>query len=137
MPAKLRIDGLAEFTQALYDMPQSLSTDSRPLVHQTAEEAKTEIFDAYPDRTGKLRDGLTVTHQDDSESTVSTVRNTAPHADMFEHGTQARHTALGANRGTMPPGHVFVPIAMRKRRALQAQLIALLTREGFTVTGNG
>jgi hypothetical protein len=32
------------------------------------------------------------------------VINRAKHAAIFENGTQARHTAIGANRGSMPPG---------------------------------
>jgi hypothetical protein len=64
------------------------------------------------------------------------VVNRSPHAWMFENGTQARHTAIGANRGAMPPGHVFIRIAIIKRKQMYAQLRGLLERHGLKVTGH-
>ena len=56
-------------------------------------------------RTGKLRDSTTVAPLVRGELiTGAVIKNTAKYARIFEHGTQVRHTALGANRGAMPPG---------------------------------
>jgi hypothetical protein len=55
---------------------------------------------------------------------------------MFENGTMVRHTRIGANRGAMPPGHVFVPTAIRHRAAMYRNLRDMLEREGLLVTGN-
>ena len=35
----------------------------------------------------------------------------------------------------MPPGRIFIPIAMRQRRLMTNALIALVQRAGFTVNG--
>ena len=43
------------------------------------------------------------------------VINRAQHACIFEKGTQARHTDLDADRGTMPAGNVFIPRAIKHR----------------------
>jgi hypothetical protein len=66
------------------------------------------------------------------------VRNPAKHAAIFEFGTQARHTKLGANRGSMPPGHVFLPIVQQRRRTMYLRLKDMLVRFGFNqVFGDG
>jgi hypothetical protein len=64
------------------------------------------------------------------------VKSTAKHAALFEIGTQARHTNIGANRGSMPPGKIFVPVVVRKRRAMYERLKELLVRHGAKVNGN-
>ena len=64
------------------------------------------------------------------------VTNTSPHAWMFENGTQVRHTRIGANRGAMPPGHVFIPEAERQRRQMFGAFKDMLEREGLVVTGD-
>ncbi len=116
-------DGLEEFRAQLRALPAELA-------------AEAEIDAAYPERAGALRKGLTVKHETSAFGATAIVRNTAPHAEEFENGTQARHTALGANRGAMPPGHVFVPIITRHRRAMYQALGAMLTRVGFVVSGS-
>jgi hypothetical protein len=55
---------------------------------------------------------------------------------MFENGTQARHTALGASRGAMPPGHVFIPVAAAERRAMYKDLAQVVADEGLEVSGD-
>ena len=61
------------------------------------------------------------------------VRNRNPLAGIFEYGTQARHTKIGANRGSMPPGHVFVPRMQQARVVLVSRLAALVERHGLVV----
>ena len=63
------------------------------------------------------------------------LKSSAPHAWLFEHGSQARHNDIGANRGSMPPGNIFGPIAGRARRRMNEQFVAMLERNGLTVTG--
>lgn len=64
---------------------------------------------------------------------AAAVKNTAKHAHLYENGTQTRQTKIGANRGAAPPGRVFVPIMIRKRRELHGELVALVRRAGFEV----
>ena len=65
------------------------------------------------------------------------VKNVAPHANIFENGTQARHTRIGANRGSMPPGHVFVPRIVRARHRLTQELKDMVARTtGAQVSGD-
>lgn len=135
MSAKLTIHGLAEFQQALREMPEHLAAEAQTIVIAAAENAKQEITEAYPTRVGgELRSHMRVRHQAVGPlHTRSIVDNTSHLANWFEFGTQARHTRLGANRGSMPPGHVFVPIAAAARRRMEATLIELILREGFVV----
>jgi hypothetical protein len=78
-----------------------------------------------------------VSHQDKGRfSAGAIVKNTAKHAWIFENGTQARHNDLGANRGSMPPGHVFIPAVIKRRRIMYQQLRALLERHGLKVSGD-
>jgi hypothetical protein len=134
---QLRFDGLAELRAALRELPSDLTSEASHIVEGAANSAAADIKPAYPVRTGHLRDGLTVTHFDQGKfSTGAIVKNTAPHAFMFENGTQVRHTDIGANRGSMPPGHVFIPRVIRARRRMYEELKALLVRSGLQVSGD-
>lgn len=134
---RIRFDGLDELKQALRQLPAELTAEASGIVDGAANEAMREIVDKYPTRTGNLKDGVTVTHFEGARfSAGAIVKNTAKHAFIFEHGTQARHTDLGANRGSMPPGHVFVPIVIRKRRAMYERLKTLLVSKGLVVSGD-
>lgn len=136
MSASVKWNGLDELRAALRTLPADLTAEASFLVEGAANGAAAEIKAAYPVRTGTLRDGLIVSHREKGKfSAGAIVKNTSKHAWLFESGTQARHTALGANRGSMPPGHVFLPIVIRKRRQLYGQLKALLQRHGLTVRG--
>jgi hypothetical protein len=114
----------------------SATGEAGHIVEATANGAASSIRSSYPVRTGNLRDHVTVEAQMSGFSAGAIVINRAKHAAIFENGTQARHTAIGANRGSMPPGHVFVPIVIRKRRQMYEQLKDLLTRSGLQVSGN-
>jgi hypothetical protein len=63
------------------------------------------------------------------------VRNRAKHASLFEYGTAARRWANGKRTGQMPAGHVFIPIAMQRRRIMVAALIDLIESTGLHVSG--
>ena len=64
------------------------------------------------------------------------VKSTAKHAYIFENGTQVRKNAKGANRGAMPPGRVFVPTVIRKRKQMLQELKYLLVQAGLDVRGD-
>lgn len=134
---RLVFEGLNELKAALRDLPDNLIGEASNIVEGAANGAATEIRSKYPHRTGNLRDGVTVTHFDGGRfSAGAIVKNTAKHAHIFEIGTQARHTAIGANRGSMPPGHVFVPAVIKARRGMFAALKDLLVRNGLVVSGD-
>jgi hypothetical protein len=126
--------GLEELKQQLRDLPAALAGEAGSIVLGAADGARADMH--YPRRTGDLADHLTITKVTTGPfGAGAVVRNTSKHASLFENGTQARHTAIGANRGTMPPGHVFIPAVIRHRRAMYAQLTDLLVRHGLIVSG--
>ena len=135
MSVTLQWDGLDAFKAELEMLPESITKESDPIVQAAAKEAAIEIKEAYPVRTGTLRNRVFVSRIDKGKDFAGAiVKNTAPHAHLFENGTQARHTDIGANRGSMPPGHVFVPRVIRHRRAMYAKLKTLLVKYGAVVS---
>jgi hypothetical protein len=137
MSVTLHWDGLSEFRADLEHLPEGLTTDSDPIVASAANGAAADIRAGYPKRTGNLKKNVFVSRLDKGKDFAGyIVKNPAPHAFIFENGTQARHTAIGANRGSMPPGHVFVPAVIRRRRAMYLQLKALLVTYGLVVSGD-
>lgn len=132
----LRMEGLKELRQALRDLPEHLRDEARDIVLNRAETARAAVDAAYPERTGRLKRGLTLKTEYSAFGVSVLLRNRAPHAHLFEYGTQARHTSIGANRGSMPARPTFIPIVSRQRRAMYEELIELLRREGLTVMGN-
>lgn len=134
---RLVFDGLDDLRTQLRDLPSELTGEASHLVEGAANGAATDIKGAYPVRTGNLRDGLTVTHFSGGKfSAGALVKNTAKHSWLFENGSQARHTSIGANRGSMPAGHVFIPIVMRARRQMYEALKLMLVRHGLAVSGD-
>jgi hypothetical protein len=130
-------NGLAELREALRNLPAELTAEASHVVEGAANAAAADIKAAYPVRTGNLRDHVFVSHRDKGRfSAGAVVKNTAKHAHLFEVGTQARHNSLGANRGSMPPGNVFIPAMIKRRRVMYEQLKALLERHGLRATGD-
>jgi hypothetical protein len=129
--------GLEEYRAELARLPDDCTGEAANLIEAAANGVAHDIKAAYPARTGKLRDKVTVTHVPSGGrlKTGSVIKNTARHAAVFEHGSQARHTSLGANRGSMPPGKVFVPRIVRARRTLTQQLKDMVARHGAKVSG--
>jgi hypothetical protein len=139
MSATVRIDGIEEQRRAWLALPRTLAGNSQPVVTDAAQVAAAEIRAAYPRRTGALASGVTVAPSRLAGTEVAAARvvNYAMHAAIFEHGTQARHTSIGANRGAMAAGNVFVPRVIRARQALEPQVASVMTREGLTVVRRG
>ena len=136
MSARVRWDGLEELKADLRNLPRALADEGAGIVYAAADRAAGAIVAGYPRRTGDLGKGVSVKRENSSFGAAAIVRNRAPHAHLFELGTEVRHTAIGANRGRMPPGHVFIPIVQRERRAMYERLKELLRRQGLTVTGD-
>jgi hypothetical protein len=134
---RLFFEGLAELRAELRRLPGDLAAEATTIIFARAERAKADIVAAYPERSGDLKNHVSVSKANAGKYGAGVfIKNTAKHAWLFENGSQARHTAIGANRGAMPPGHVFVPIVMRQRRAMYADLKALLARKGLQVRGD-
>lgn len=136
MGAKIRWTGLDELRADLRRLPAELTGEASGIVTSAANAARDDIASAYPKRTGNLAGNVRVLVKTIGAFGVAViVRNTAKHAHLFEYGTQARHTDLGANRGSMPPGNVFIPRIIKWRRAMYAQLKAMLVRHGLKASG--
>ena len=135
MPNRLVID-MTEFRQQLRNLPRELAGEASGIVTGAAEGAKDEVVNAYPDGTGNLRRGVKVTKETSVFGTSAVVRSNARHSHLYEYGSQVRHNANGANRGAMPTRPTFIPIVMRRRKAMYDALKNLLVRAGFQVSGD-
>ena len=135
---ELTIEGLDELRAALRQLPEALSQEAGGIVLTAATGAAAAMDAQYAQHewTGNLRHGLSVTRDDAyiRYGARAVVKNRAPHAWWAENGTQIRRTSKGVNRGAMPPIHVFVPTAIKWRRAMVEQLKALVRRAGLVVS---
>jgi hypothetical protein len=116
-------------------------SDGRGLAHcgRAGNGATATIKGNYARVSGNLDDGVSVEFSRTGVSAGAVVTSKSPHAWMYEHGTQVRHTATGANRGAMPPappGRAFIPEMIRARRRMYEQLADLLKRNGLLVSGD-
>ena len=129
-------EGVKELIAQFETLAPDLTTASTPIVELAARVAKDTIYTGYPTYTGNLKKGLTITEVNEPTRMSCTVINKAPHAWLFERGSQARHNAIGANRGSMPANPLFSSTMMRTRRALYTALVPQLVDQfGLTVTG--
>lgn len=138
---RIRFDGMAELKAALRNLPKRLTEEATNIVEHTAQQMKDDVQAGYRSKvkqevTGNLVDRVVISRQSGGFVTGAVVKNNAPHAYIFEHGTQVRQTDLGYNRGRMPPGRVWIPIAVRSRREMLTALVSMVERNGLTVTGN-
>lgn len=137
MSSRFEFRGLDELKRELRELPAELAAEAGHIVEVAADGAAADIKAEYGRhvRTGNLRDHVTVVKEISPVSAKAIVKSTARHAQLFEFGTQARHTDIGANRGSMPAGNVFVPRIVRARRRMYQELAALLQRAGLQVRG--
>jgi hypothetical protein len=136
MGVRLVFDGLVEFKEALRQLVPENLAEAETIIHGAAADAYNRMSEGYAahTRSGALAKGLSLKVEHSGKFGVGVVlRNRAPHAWFFEHGTETRKTALGANRGRMPPTHIFIPEMERARREVRAALVGLLERQGLTV----
>jgi hypothetical protein len=128
--------GFQELVDQFATLAPDLTQAAAPAVETAAQAAKNAIYAGYPTRTGDLKDHLAVLLHTDATRTEAVVINTSPHAAVFERGSQARHTAIGANRGSMPANPIFTATMMRWRRGLYSGPIPrVLETMGLTVNG--
>lgn len=138
MSVTLQWDGLEEYLAEIRQLPDDLTAEASSIVQRAAADHAQDVRGNYQAhrRTGNLANGVRVEARVMGPYGVGmVVKSTAKHAHIFEIGTQARHTDIGANRGSMPPGHAFVPPAIRRRRQMYDELIALVRGRGLEVTG--
>lgn len=134
----LTISGLDALRDALRELPETLTTEAGAIITDAARTTFDEVRAAYGGHvhTGNLVKGLRLKTLTAGRFGVRMeVRSAAQHALLFEIGTQLRYTRRGAARGRMPPANIFIPTAQRNRRAMYRDLVALLERQGLTVTG--
>lgn len=129
-------DGVQELIAQFATLAPDLTDMAAPIVELAARTAKDVIYTGYPTRTGNLKKGLAVIVTTETTRTSTTVVNTAPHAWLFERGSEARHSSIRST-GRMPPNPLFSSTMMRTRRALYTALVPLLEDHfGLTVTGS-
>ena len=135
---RLTWDGMEAFLAALRQLPSHLGGRGGDIVIARAHEAAEEVRQGYAlhEHTGNLEQHVVVSVQHRNRGGAQAiVKSTARHAYIFEIGTQIRKTKSGANRGAMPPGNVFIPTVIRKRRTMVDDLKALMTEAGLEVSG--
>jgi hypothetical protein len=128
--------GLQELVDQFTTLAPDLTQAAAPAVETAAQTAKSAIYAGYPTRTGDLKNHLAVVMHTDATRTEGVVINTSRHAAVFERGSQARHIAIGANRGSMPANPIFSATLIRTRRGLYGGPIPqVLVDMGLTVNG--
>lgn len=135
----MRWEGMSELRKEIRGLPPLLAQKAEARVTDAAGNAATALRDAYPaGPTGGLRRGVRVTSSRRKSLVVATVISSAPEAHLWEFGTQVRRTQRGWNRGAEPAHYNqgIVGIAIRYRRLLLAQLIAIVEEQGLPVTGD-
>lgn len=142
MSAEVKFEGLEELKAALRNLPDHLTQQASAIVTAAAHDAERDVQAAYARHrhTGNLERGVTMrVEQSGGRIASARVKSGAKHANIFERGTQFRHTRKGSNRGSMPaaPGSdQMIPIAIRARRRMVANLIEMVQREGLVVTSS-
>lgn len=135
--SRLEWKGLDELRAELRRLPSEMVSEATGIIHDAAARAAVSVQSHYPKRTGDLKKGVKVVKVFAGQwGAGAAVRNTSNLAYIFENGSQARHTKIGANRGSMPPGHVFIPTMRIHRRAMYAHLRALVASKGLEVSGD-
>jgi len=149
MSVELTWIGMKELLAELKKLPAELTELGTAIVKESAERAAAEVKAAYPIgpgdddyEGGNLRKGVRVGGKRTGQYAMGwTVRSTAPHAHMFETGTQVRYNVsrnqmplkIPAHRGFMPGSNIFVPIMVVRRREMYEDLTALLESAGLDV----
>lgn len=137
-------DGMKELKADLRRLPAALTAEGAGIVRTGAHNAANAIRNKYPTgpgqsrrrkRPGALKRGVTVEEQGGGRFGAHViVWSRAPHAHLYEWGTDPRETRRGANRGAMTAHDIFVPEMVRRRTQMMLELTYLLVRHGLTVT---
>jgi hypothetical protein len=139
MANRIVFEGLDEFKAMLQALAGTLTQDADAIVDHFAEITASSVRQVYPLKEGRLRRGVKVQTIRGKYIAGRAVRSTSPEAHLWEFGTQNRVTRRGWNRGRAPAHKPegLVSIAIRNRRLMLAQLIALVQRRPFEVTNAG
>jgi hypothetical protein len=149
----LKLDGLQELRDALGKLPQEFRDQGGQIVSDAGARLVSDTQNGYPVRQTNLHPGpnrksrwyppgnlhsrvATVTSQTTSGA-LATVKSSAPHAWWFEHKTNVRQTASGANRGAMPEraaSQRMIPKAIRIRKAMYVSIVDMVKAAGFEVS---
>jgi hypothetical protein len=136
---RLKFDGLEELRASLRHLPVDLRDDAEVIVFDSAKDAERDIRAGYQShrRSGELADKLEVVQLKGQGTAFAgaLIQNKSKLAFIFENGTEARHTNIGANRGSMPAAHVFVPAVIKRRREMYDKLREMMRKHNLTVTG--
>lgn len=141
MGASLKFDGLTELRAALRKLPEDLAGEASHIVEGIANGAASEVRRGYSrGKSGRMIDGVQVTHLSTSKAAAGALlKSSAPEATIWEYTKeQRRQTRSGANRGVMrlpPENKRMIPIVVRARKRMYAQLTDLLRRAGFVIEG--
>lgn len=136
---ELRIDGLDELKEALRQLPAELAAEAADAIDNTVEVTAASLVQSYPrGDTGNLRNGVKHSVIRSDFGAVGEVKSTSPHAHLWEFGTQNRTTRQGWNRGKLEAQYNrgLVGISLRERKKLNEQLIGIVRKAGFVVTGS-
>lgn len=133
---RIAFDGLEELKAELRRMPESLHGEADHIVEGEANAAAVEVRTKYHVVSGELVQKVSVEKVERSRFYAGRrLVSKSPLAQLYENGTQVRHTKLGYNRGRMPPAHVFVPAVIRRRKRMYELLRDMLKRAGLKVFG--
>jgi hypothetical protein len=144
--------GLDELYAALRQLPAHLAAEAVDLVDNTVEVTAASLIQSYPPLgpaqpatpgqaahvPGALRRGVKWSTTPSQFGVSGEVKSTAPHAHLWEFGTQNRTTSKGWNRGHLKDQYNrgLVGIAIRERAKLNKKLVELVRKAGFEVTGS-
>ena len=127
-------DGLDELRAVLKGMPMILAPQVKALGNAHASAAASTLRATYPiGPTGNLRAGVRLEQRAAKGGSATVLVSAAPHAWIYERGTELRETRAGWKRGRMKPSNAFASVVGPARRRLVADLSALLTARGFEV----
>lgn len=150
MAATFKIDGLDELRKALLDLPEHLQSDAETVVRDAAEDAASAVRSRYEQhRTSgatyvahkgvkrarrHLADSVSVSFRGaKTGAAVGRIVVDAPHAHLFEYGTQERQWLGGKATGAAPAHPTLIPIAVRRRKDMTDELIEVVERAGLKV----
>lgn len=138
MSAKIVVEGLSELQTWLRQLPVHLTAEAFNVIDDTVEVTAAQLTQSYPlGDTGNLRKGVKTDMTSSNFGVAGIVRSTSKHAHLWEFGTQSRKTKKGWSRGKAPSHKELglVPIAQRNRKRMNAQLIEIVKKAGFEISG--
>ena len=136
---RIQWEGLDELRRQLRELPTDLRDEASAIVLEAGQAAEREIDQGYQryQITGALRSGLTLFKSAATAFGVGVLlRNRAPHAWLFEHGSQTRKTGWYGSHNPMPARPLFIPIVRKHRARMYDALKGLLARAGLQVSGD-